>query len=294
MIGKFLTSRLDVMLRQQLDDGSGRPVDLSQPTGEPALVPGDSVSWEVFGNPVTLLIGGITAVLLELAEPKVRSGVWDHTSFRTDPLKRMRRTGIAAMITVYGARSQAVRMIEGVRRMHERVQGNTPEGTPYQANDPDLLRWVHATAAFGFLQAYQQYVKPLSCTDRDRFYAEGAPIARLYGAERAPISEAELDGLFTDMLPRLEPSVIISEFLRIMDSLPLLPRPLRPLNKVIIRASIDLLPPAIQQRLGLGREALSSPMARMILRAMARGAGRLHLPSAPAAQARSRVKQRPL
>ena len=96
MIGKFLTSRLDVMLRQQLDDGSGRPVDLSQPTGEPALVPGDSVSWEVFGNPVTLLIGGITAVLLELAEPKVRSGVWDHTSFRTDPLKRMRRTGIAA------------------------------------------------------------------------------------------------------------------------------------------------------------------------------------------------------
>ena len=294
MIGKFLTSRLDVMLRQQLDDGSGRPVDLSEPTGEPALVPGDSVSWEVFGNPVTLLIGGITAVLLELAEPKVRSGVWDHTSFRTDPLKRMRRTGIAAMITVYGARSQAVRMIEGVRRMHERVQGNTPEGTPYQANDPDLLRWVHATAAFGFLQAYQQYVKPLSCTDRDRFYAEGAPIARLYGAERAPISEAELDGLFTDMLPRLEPSVIISEFLRIMDSLPLLPRPLRPLNKVIIRASIDLLPPAIQQRLGLGREALSSPMARMILRAMARGAGRLHLPSAPAAQARSRVKQRPL
>ena len=294
MIGKFLTSRLDVMQRQQLDDGSGRPVDLSEPTGEPALVPGDSVSWEVFGNPVTLLIGGITAVLLELAEPKVRSGVWDHTSFRTDPLKRMRRTGIAAMITVYGARSQAVRMIEGVRRMHERVQGNTPEGTPYQANDPDLLRWVHATAAFGFLQAYQQYVKPLSCTDRDRFYAEGAPIARLYGAERAPISEAELDGLFTDMLPRLEPSVIISEFLRIMDSLPLLPRPLRPLNKVIIRASIDLLPPAIQQRLGLGREALSSPMARMILRAMARGAGRLHLPSAPAAQARSRVKQRPL
>ena len=96
MIGKFLTSRLDVMLRQQLDDGSGRPVDLSQPTGEPALVPDDSVSWKVFGNPVTLLIGGITAVLLELAEPKVRSGVWDHTSCRTDPLKRMRRTGIAA------------------------------------------------------------------------------------------------------------------------------------------------------------------------------------------------------
>ena len=49
-------------------------------------MPADSVAWRVFRNPVALFVGGVTAVILELAEPRVRSGVWDHTTFRTDPL----------------------------------------------------------------------------------------------------------------------------------------------------------------------------------------------------------------
>ena len=47
-------------------------VDFRQPAGEAAS---DSVSWQVFKNPVSLFIGGVTTVLLELAEPRVRSGV---------------------------------------------------------------------------------------------------------------------------------------------------------------------------------------------------------------------------
>ncbi len=288
MIGKILAPRLDDMLRQQLDDGSGRPLNLSQPTGEPALVPADSVSWRVFANPVTLVIGGITAVLLELAEPRVRSGVWDHTTFRTDPLRRMRRTGMAAMVTVYGARSQATRMISGVRRMHEQVRGTTPDGTPYEANDPELLRWVHATAAFGFLEAYHHYVAPLDQTLRDRYYEEGAPISRLYGAESAPVSERELMDLFTHTLPKLEPSEILSEFLGIMESLPLLPRPLRPMNKAIISASVGLLPQEIRMKLGLC-ERVPSSAATKILRFIARQAEGLELSSSPVAQARKRI-----
>ncbi|RYD36037.1 MAG: DUF2236 domain-containing protein [Verrucomicrobiaceae bacterium] len=288
MIGKLLAARLDQMLRQQLDDGSGRPLDFSQPVGEPALVPADSISWQVFANPVSLVIGGITAVLLELAEPKVRSGVWDHTTFRTDPLKRMRRTGMAAMVTVYGARSQATRMISGVRRMHEKVRGTTPGGIPYEANDPELLRWVHATAAFGFLEAYHHYVRPLDQTERDRYYAEGAPISRLYGAEQAPETERELMELFNATLPQLEPSAILSEFLGIMESLPLLPRPLRFMNKTIISASVELLPPEIRMKLGL-RERLPAAAATKILRFIARQADRLELESSPAVQARKRM-----
>jgi cyclohexanone monooxygenase len=55
----------------------------------------------VFKNPVARYICGVTAKLLELAEPRVRSGVWEHTSVRTVPLARTRRTGLAAMVTVY-------------------------------------------------------------------------------------------------------------------------------------------------------------------------------------------------
>ena len=36
--------------------------DFLHPAGEPALVGPDSVSWRIFKNPVTLFIGGLTAV----------------------------------------------------------------------------------------------------------------------------------------------------------------------------------------------------------------------------------------
>jgi hypothetical protein len=49
-------------------------IDFSVPTGESALVEADSVSWRVFKRPVSLYIGGITALLLEFGEPRVREG----------------------------------------------------------------------------------------------------------------------------------------------------------------------------------------------------------------------------
>src|SRR5262249_18870926 len=118
-------------------------------------------------------IGGVTAVIMELAEPRVRTGVWEHTTFRLDPIRRLRRTGLAAMVTVYGARRTAEPMIARIRGLHAMVAGTTPAGETYRANDPDLLNWVQGTAAYGFLQAYHMYVQPLSSSERDRYYAEG-------------------------------------------------------------------------------------------------------------------------
>lgn len=200
-------------------------IDFTQPAGEPALTSPNSVSWQVFKNPVSLFIGGTTAVLLELAEPRIRSGVWDHTSFRTDPLPRLARTGLAAMVTVYGAKSVAEKMIAGVGRMHAHVGGVTPAGQAYQATDPELLDWVQATASFGFLQAYHSFVRPLSPADRDRFYAEAAPAARLYGARGAPTSEAILAQQLQAMRPKLGQSQIVFDFLNIMRRTPGRARP---------------------------------------------------------------------
>ena len=49
-------------------------VDFLQPAGEPALITPDSVSWRIFKSPIALYIGGIAAVLLELASPLNLSG----------------------------------------------------------------------------------------------------------------------------------------------------------------------------------------------------------------------------
>src|SRR5947209_9537079 len=160
MIGRALPSaiplppsverRIDAAARALLRPEGGPVVDFTQPRGEAALVAPDSVSWRVFKNPVALFIGGVAAVILELAEPRVRTAVWEHSSFRTDPVRRLRRTGLAAMVTVYGARSTAEATIAGIVRLHDKVTGATPAGEAYRANDVALLSWVQATASFGF------------------------------------------------------------------------------------------------------------------------------------------------
>ncbi len=264
-------------------------IDFTQPAGEAALAAADSVSWQVFKNPVSLFIGGTAAVLLELAEPRVRSGVWDHTTFRTDPLPRMARTGLAAMVTVYGARSTAQAMIAGVGRMHARVGGVTPAGQAYQAADQELLDWVQATASFGFLQAYHAFVRPLSLADRDRFYAEAAPAARLYGALGAPTSEAAQEQQFLAMAPKLERSQIVFDFLDILRRTPVAPGPLRPLQNLFIRAGVEILPPWTREILGLHARHGLAPWERSVVAIAGRAADRLILKSAPPAQACQRL-----
>jgi uncharacterized protein (DUF2236 family) len=280
-----IVRRLDKASRELLLPDDGRSVDFSRPAGEPALAPPNSVSWRIFKNPVTLFIGGVAAVLLELAEPRVRTGVWRHSGFSKNPLRRLRRTGLAAMVTVYGARSVAEAMIADVRRMHERVHGLTPSGEPYDASDPELLNWVQATAAFGFVQAYHAYAGPLPLAERDRYYREGGTAAKLYGASEPPRSEGELEAYFQAIRPRLEPSPIVLEFIRIMRAAPILPPLLRPLQPLLVRAAIDIAPPWLRSVLGLGAEFGLRSWEGVLVRQGAAVADRIVLQSSPPVQA---------
>jgi len=280
--------RIGAAAGEMMGSAPGMDFDFAAPKGEPALVPADSVSWRVFRNPVTLFVGGVAAVILELAEPGVRDGVWQHSSFRTDALTRLRRTGLAAMMSVYGPKSRAEAMIAGVVRAHDRVTGVTSEGAPYRANDPVLLDWVQATASYGFIRAYHAYAETLSYRERDKALAEGAGVARLYGATGAPASEAKMAALFAKMDARLVPSPIIHEFLAIMRAVPALPRVARPLQHVLLRAAVSLLPDALIDRLGLEDWRLRR-FERQLVRTVARVANRVPLLDAPPAKASERL-----
>jgi len=284
-----LQGRLDAIAEKAVAGYGGLNFDFTQPAGEPALAGPDSVSWRVFKNPVSLFIGGVTAVLLELAEPRVRSGVWDHTSFRTDPLPRLKRTGLAAMITVYGPRSRAEAMIGGVGRMHARVEGVTPDGVAYRADDPELLDWVQATASYGFMEAYHAFVRTLSEDEHNRLYAEAAPAAALYGAVGAPRSLAEQEAQFQAMRPRLERSAIVFEFLDIMKQTKILPGPLRPLQGMLIRAAVDILPGWTRELLGLDARWNLRGWERALIRAAGSATDRLAVSPSPAVQASVRM-----
>lgn len=285
----LLQRRLDTATKVFIRSDLGLDADFSSPVGEPALAAPDSVSWQIFKNPLSLFVGGITAVILELAEPRVRAGVWGHTSFRQNPMQRMQRTGLAAMMTVYGPRSRAEGMIARVRRMHSRVNGITPDGRAYRADDPELLNWVHATASFGFIEAYSAYVHSLGDAERDRYYAEGLTSSRLYGANGAPVSQQELDALFSAKQNTLEASPVIFEFLEIMQRIRVLPRPLRRIQSWLVKAGIAILPHGIRERLGLDDKWNLRPWQVNLIRRSGAIADRIPLRAAPAVQSCRRL-----
>jgi uncharacterized protein (DUF2236 family) len=266
----------------------GMEFDFSNPAGEPALAPHDGVSWRIFANPVSLFVGGVAAVLLELAEPSVRSGVWDHSSFRRDPGLRLRRTGFAAMMTVYGPRSAAAAMIANIVRMHSKVEGRTSEGRAYYANDPVLLDWVQATAVFGFTEAYHRFVKPLLPGEKGAAFAEGAPAAQLYGATGAPLSWEEWEHLLVETAPRLESSPVLAEFLQIMRETKILPRPLRWLQRLLVRAAVTITPEPVRSMPQLQGQGLR-PGELVLARSLGAGARLLPLGNTPQGRAARRL-----
>jgi len=267
----------------------GWKVDFASPVGEPALLGPGSVAWRVYKNPVALAIGGICAVLLEFADARIRSGVWDHSVFKTDPIGRSKRTGTAAMVGVYGPASAARRVIHGVTNMHARVEGETPGGEAYRALDVELLDWVSATAGFGFLTAYDRFVTPLSHADKRRFFQEGEQIARLYGVEHPLHSLEDFDAMMMHLAPRFEPHPINTEFLDIMASGRAAPGVPRGLQSALVHAAVAILPPLVRARLELGPQYDLHKKGELTVKLMAQAAERIPALKSPAAEACARI-----
>ncbi len=139
------------------------------------------------------------------------------------------------------------------------------------------------------MEAYDTFVRPLRLHERNIFLAEAAPAARLYGAVGAPKSQHDMDLLFETMKTRLVPSPIVFEFLDIMKRVPALPAAARPLQTMLIRAAVAILPQWVREQLGLGKEWSLNTLDRRVLKLAARSNDRLVLPSLPAVQACRRL-----
>ena len=267
----------------------GWKIDFTGPVGEAALLSPGSVQWRIYKNQVALGIGGVAAVLMEFADPRIRSGVWDHSTYKADPIGRSRRTGVAAMVGVYGPASAARRVIQGVTNMHARVGGETPGGTAYQALDTQLLDWVSATAAYGFLNAYDRFVAPVTPSDKARFFAEGQAVARLYGVRDSPRSNADFEAMMMRLAGGFEPHPIVEEFLGIIQSGKAAPAVPKFLHRALARASVSILPPLIRGRLRLGAAYDLTAADRIALKLAAALAERRMDPASPPCQASVRL-----
>jgi uncharacterized protein (DUF2236 family) len=228
-----------------------------------ALFARDSVIWRVHGDVTTMLVGGVTSLLLQMLHPSVLAGVWDHSNFRQDMLGRLRRTARFIALTTYGDRDEAMALIARIRGIHDHISGTLPDGGAYSATDPRLLAWVHVTEATSFLDAWIRYSEPrMSIADQDRYFAEIGEIARALGAAPVPATRAEANELIRSFRPELAATARSAEVARILLRQRATHIAVAPVQAVTFQAAIDLLPAWAQRMHGLSPAPLSVPLVR--------------------------------
>ncbi|OYX49733.1 MAG: hypothetical protein B7Y97_08585 [Sphingomonas sp. 32-66-10] len=227
-----------------------------------ALFPRDSVTWRVHGDVTSMMVGGVASLLLQMLHPAVLAGVWDHSAFRKDMLGRLRRTARFIAETTYADRAIAEASIAKVREVHERIGGTLPDGTPYRADDPQLLAWVHVTEMWSFLAAWQRYGVPVSRAEEDAYYAETARVAEALGADPVPRSRFTAEELIATMRPQLLADERTREVARFLLNHPAPNLAMAPAQTAIFAAAVDLLPDWARAMHGLQRPLVALPLVR--------------------------------
>jgi uncharacterized protein (DUF2236 family) len=162
--------------------------------------------WRVHGD-TSMFIGGIRALLLQSLHPVAMQAVYEHAGFRADFWGRFQRTTRYLALTTYGTVADAERAIAAVRAVHRRVNGTTPDGRPYSADDPHLLMWVHVAEVDSFLQAFRAFgAGTLTAAEADEYVRQAGSVAARLGVVEPPGSVTELTEIMESYRPELSGS----------------------------------------------------------------------------------------
>jgi uncharacterized protein (DUF2236 family) len=231
------------------------------------LFPDDSIVRTVNRENV-LILGGGRALLMQLAHPKVAAGVDQHSDFRVQPVRRLRRTIRMTMAIVFGDRETALAAVRTVNQAHARVRG-----ADYRAMDPDLLLWVHGTLVDSALVTYETFVRRLSGRKREDFYRQMNVAAELLGVprDRFPATYADfreyMDSMVAsgpvrvDRLARELARHVLRPRLRLIPGGAMIP------FEVI---TTGLLPPALREQYGLPWGRRQERFYRLVVKALPR------------------------
>jgi uncharacterized protein (DUF2236 family) len=219
-----------------------------------------SMTWRVNREGV-LLVGGGAALVLQVAHPLVAAGVAEHSSYREDPWGRLYRTLDLTTKIVFGSTEVAEEAAARIQHVHKRVHGETtepggryPAGTRYDARDPELLMWVHATLVHTSLEVYTRYVGRLSIGEQREYYEEQKLLGEQFGVprDRQPDALADFHDYFRDMIE--SDRIAVTGALRdVVDATlrPELPFVMRPVVEALNLATVALLPARVREELGL-------------------------------------------
>jgi uncharacterized protein (DUF2236 family) len=230
--------------------------------------------------------------------------VAEFSNYREDPWGRLYRTLDLTTQVVFGDSEAVKEGSERLHRIHSRGQGETketggrfPQGTRYEANDPELIMWVHATLVDTSILVYDRYVSRLTIAERERYYLEQKRLGEAFGVplDRQPPTYADFNEYVGDMLDG--DSLAVTDALRdVTDATlrPDLPLPVRPLVEAMNLATAGMLPPRLREELGLpwgpGRQRLLEA-SRVLLSAALPVLPRLLRDLPPARSADRRVRR---
>lgn len=289
----MLTDRLREGLLQTLSgQTAGIPewtLELSRGEDAGYFAPGSAV-WEAHRD-IATLVAGPRALLLQALHPGAMAGVHDHSRYREDPLGRLHGTIRWITTVTYGSRAQAEGASRWVQHLHERVRGTyvgaDGRTIPYQAQDEDLLAWVHIAFADSFLRAFERYAGRPVPGGSDAYVRDWAVVGELMGVADPPRSVADLDrrlAAFRDA-GTLRADDRVRDAVRFIRRPPL-PRLLRPTYPALFRGAVATLPDWAREMLGQRPVLRAEELAtRTVLRA---SAGLLGEAAAPG-QARIRL-----
>ena len=136
---------------------AGDPADAAALTAPgPRWFPPDAAIRTVHGD-AAMFVGGLRALVLQSLHPLAMAGVVGHSGYRGDPWGRLQRTSRFLAATTFGPVDVAEDAVARVRAAHRRVRGTAPDGRPYRADDPHLLRWVHVAEVDSFLRGHRRF-----------------------------------------------------------------------------------------------------------------------------------------
>jgi uncharacterized protein (DUF2236 family) len=236
---------LDELIRKTIREmvgGGGPPVAFLVPKGDRGLFGPESVAWKVHADFISMMIGGISSLILQALHPQALAGVWDHSSFREDLKGRLGRTAFFIAATTYGSVEMANKIIEKVNLIHTKITGFDEFGKAYSATDPHLLSWVHLTETRSFMSAYEDYRKEsLSPQDKDQYFLEMSSIGKRMGAVDLPITYAGTNDAIESYIPELYFGERARSILALLENFPS-NLAAKPFIKLISRAGILNLP----------------------------------------------------
>ncbi|MEM9502083.1 MAG: oxygenase MpaB family protein [Pseudomonadota bacterium] len=232
------------------------------PPSDEALFAKNTPIRMVHADLVGMMTGGIRGLLLQMLHPHALQGVLDHSNFREDMHGRLQRTARFIAVTTFGHEDEAMKAIDRVNRIHAKVGGNLPDGTPYIANNPRTLAWVHVVEAQSFLAGYLRHVRPdMPYAEQDEYYRQFAIIARALGADPVPETRNEADAIFRELRTDLRASPEAREVAQLV--LNQRPKGTPPaLQSVIAAEAVAMVPDWARSMLRLQRPVLTALPAR--------------------------------